>query len=734
MLKRNWISRNLETYADWAEVKQGIEALRPQVCGFDTETTGLHIKLDKPFLLQFGFLHPTDSTKGYTFLLDLRYNPDADRIINEWHAIAEQAEIDLATNTKFDVHMLGNIGHDWRDDNLSDLEFFIRYGTDAVQVDKGGAPLALKPFANRYLDPNAASYEHILNAEKSKQVKYYNNLLKIRLSKLGTPPPEYKAKSYTLKVIEDMFKDPLFHIDDLIPEVRECYEAWFYKDLPPYLQDRVDSLVEADMIRYDMLPKEALYKYAHFDIIYLLEGYEKLKPLVEYRHNMWAIKLEESLILPFLDMEDTGLLIDKEYLEESRKRVRAYTLDLRAQFHQALGQKISLGQCATLLKILQTKYNANVDSTGKEVLEAYRNQLMRNDPENPVIKVIDMIAQLRTLEKWYATYILRFQKDLKYLDRIYTNIKQVATVSGRIASDFQQFPKEAIVTSEGVELFHPRRLVLVPPDCKGLLYLDYSQIELRFQAMYTILLEHPDMNMCRAYMPYKCVSAEGRPFDPHNPEDIKHWNDEWFLEEDPSVKWTPTDIHGATTLEAFKSIGLTRDDPRFHALRYVGKRVDFAKNYGASLSRIVEMFPEYSLEECKDIDGAYYKAFPGVKQYHNYCFYRAEHYPYTSNLFGVRYYGANGHKLRNLLVQGSAAHFLKQRIRALWEFQQSIGCKSRMQLQIHDELVWELRKGDPPLAKKFKEIMEDWNDALVPIVAEGEVTTTTWADKQELEL
>ena len=64
MLKRNWISKNLETYADWAEVKQGIEALQPQVCGFDTETTGLHIKLDKPFLVQFGFLHPTDSFRS----------------------------------------------------------------------------------------------------------------------------------------------------------------------------------------------------------------------------------------------------------------------------------------------------------------------------------------------------------------------------------------------------------------------------------------------------------------------------------------------------------------------------------------------------------------------------------------------------------------------------------------------------------------------------------------------
>ena len=147
------------------------------------------------------------------------------------------------------------------------------------------------------------------------------------------------------------------------------------------------------------------------------------------------------------------------------------------------------------------------------------------------------------------------------------------------------------------------------------------------------------------------------------------------------------------------------------------------------------MFPERSLEECKRIDDAYYTAFPGVKAYHQYCYDRAQRYPYTSNLFGIKYYNISGHKLRNTLVQGSAAHFLKYRIRALWEFLQNNHMSSRMQMQIHDELVFEIRKEDPDtIFKDLKKIMEDWPDALVPIVAEAEVTRTNWAEKEDYDI
>ena len=145
------------------------------------------------------------------------------------------------------------------------------------------------------------------------------------------------------------------------------------------------------------------------------------------------------------------------------------------------------------------------------------------------------------------------------------------------------------------------------------------------------------------------------------------------------------------------------------------------------------MFPEYDEEQITKIDEAYYKAFPGVKQYHEYCYQRASYYAYTQNLFGIKYYGVNGHKLINMLVQGSAAFYLKMKIRELYEFRHKHNLKTRIQMQIHDELSWEYNsEDDPKIFFEFQKIMQDWDDALVPIVADMEVTTTTWAEKKDV--
>ena len=177
-------------------------------------------------------------------------------------------------------------------------------------------------------------------------------------------------------------------------------------------------------------------------------------------------------------------------------------------------------------RILKDKYNLTVKSTGNEALS-----ILKNSTDNEAVKeFITVLQELRTLEKWYSAYIIRFQKDLKFNDKLYTTINQVGAVSGRVTSDFQQFPKKPIKTIDGKELFHPRRIIKTDT---AIVYLDYSQIELRFQALYTIIIGKPDFNMCRAYMPYKCISKEGIPFDYNNPEHIKNWNKEWYHEENP---------------------------------------------------------------------------------------------------------------------------------------------------------------------------------------------------------
>ena len=537
-------------------------------------------------------------------------------------------------------------------------------------------------------------------------------------------PEQFQAKSFTLKVITEMFKDPTFDISDLPDDIRAVYLEWLHS-LPLYLQHKVQALVESDMIRYNDLNRENLLTYAHYDIVYTLEIFASLVHIVHHRGQDHAVEIENKCLLPWFEMERVGFLVRKDYLENSRLRLKEYIHLRREEFYRLAGEKITVGQHPAVKRILKDKYNIDAKSTGNEPLNLLKNKL---EPDSDARKFIDVLQELRTLEKWYSAYIVRFQKELKDNDRLYTTINQVGTVSGRVTSDFQQFPKKAIKTIDGEELFHPRKIIATK---SSLVYLDYSQIELRFQALYTIKIGHPDFNMCRAYMPYECVSKNGIPFDYNNPAHIQNWQKEWYHKENPEEHWIPVDVHAATTTAA---TGLTPDHPDFKTLRStIGKRTNFAKNYGAELGRIKQMFPDKSHEECVRINDAYYKAFPGVKTYHTYCTQQAQLYSHTTNLFGVRYYNVSGHKLKNLLIQGSAAYYLKLKIIELYEYSKKHNIKSKFQMQIHDELSWEYDPADPPeVFFKFKEIMEHWPEAQIPIVADMEATNKTWADKKEV--
>lgn len=731
MLKFQWTKTTIRSRSDFELLKNIVNEIQPTIGAVDTETDGLHIMNNKPFVVQFGFIDP-ERKQGFTFAIDLENTSFADEVLTYWDTVAHKLKYYMGHNIKFDLHMLRNIGHEYRDKNLTDTMFYIRYAHDALHPEEGGPPLGLKEYATRYIDRNAKLHEHKLNKEKTDITKIYNNRLKEMLNKSGARlPADCTSKSFTLKVINDLFKDCIFDVSDLPEDMKNVYLDWLHS-LPLYLQTKVQSLVESDMIRYNDLNRKNLLEYAHYDIIYTLEIWASLIHIIINRHQEEAIKIENLCILPWYEMECTGFHADVEYLESARRKLKEYIKAQRKEFYTLADSEVAVGQHPTIKKILQEKFNLEVKSTNDESLSL----LKANTDNEEAKRFITLLQELRTLEKWYSVYVIRFQKDLKNTTTLYTSINQVGTVSGRITSDFQQFPKKAIVTEDGEELFHPRRVVKTNT---ALVYLDYSQIELRFQALYTLLLGHPDMNMCRAYMPYKCYKINSaneyglyeEEFNPKNPEHIKHYKDyKWYHVEDDS-EWEPVDVHGATTLAAFP--GLTKDDPNYHDLRYIGKRVNFAKNYGAELSRIKQMFPDKTHEECVQINEAYYKAFPGIKNYHEYCKQRALTYSNTENLFHIRYYNVNGHKLKNMLIQGSAAFFLKWKIVQLYQYCKQNDIKSKFQMQIHDELSWEWDPTDPPeVFFKFKEIMEDWKASMIPIIADMEVSTTTWADKEEI--
>ena len=719
MLQAEWEHHDIETAADANAMARQFKQGTHLAGAFDTETTGLHIILDRPFLFQFGWVD-TDF-QGYTYAVDLEKHPKlAHDVIKYWHTQAATLPVYLAHNVKFDLHMLTNIGLPYTESNISDTLFYIRYAHDALTPRWGGPPLALKDYAARYITPSAKLHEQLLKQERTAIAKAYNQKLVDKLKPLG----------YNLKRIDDLFKDCVFTADDLPDDAREVYFDWYNNDLPRWLQEKVTARVESDMIQYNKLNRQTVVKYAHLDIVWVLEIWLKLNPVLHARGNERGVEIENQLIYPLLEMERVGFKIRKEYLLECRDKMKAYILQRRNRLYELAGEHIKVGQSARIVQLMQERFGQTVESSSAEVLDRLASDLQRANAQPECVEFIHVLDELRTLEKWYAVYILRFIRDLQHTDRLYTTIHQVGTVSGRVTSDFQQFPKDAIKTVDGEELFQPRKMVTITEGYDAIVYLDYSQIELRFQALYTILVGNPDLNLCRAYMPYQCVSESGEEFNYSNPKHIRHWKDPWFYKEDPTKAWTPTDVHGATTKAAFD---IDETHPDFHRLRYVGKRVNFAKNYGAQYGKICQMFPEYDAERCRKIDAAYYTAFPGVKAYHAYCYDRQQ-YSYTTNLFGIRYYNVSGHKLINMLVQGSAAFYLKLKIIQLYKYSKEHNLKTRWQMQIHDELSWEHHIDDDPAEFfEFKRIMEDWDEALVPIVADMEVTTTTWAEKVEVE-
>lgn len=715
----NYDLRFIETKEDLLDMIREIKHKDISEIILDTETTGVHIKLDKPFLLQFGYV------EGDTVHVFEARKKMLKKTAYAVLKLVEFKDIPLVGhNLSFDLHMLENVEVEIPSIKCVDTTVCIRLAHDALTEANGGPPLGLKEYTQQFIDRSAKDFQRKLKEERTAISATLNIELKTML--------RLHDRSWTKKQLDEMLSDYLSTPEVLGEKACEVYYNWYYNKVPERIRDNMTTpMVESEDVPYDMLNKDNLELYAAYDIIYTAEVYYQCMPAIKVRKMMDTFEMECNYILPILRMEDTGFAVNKDYIIETRIKLKEYILARRERLKELVGEYVKPSQAKVIKDTLEKKFGVKVESTGKEILNTVIADLKHTGANPEALEFIEILQELRTLDKWYQTYLMRFVREVQKEDRIYTTIFSAGTVTGRITSDFQQFPKYGIRTYDDQPLFDPRRMVKVTDGFSLLTYIDYSQIELRLQAMYTILVGHPDLNLCRAYMPYKC-HTDTISFDYNNKEHIKHAYDwKWYLDEEPEQEWIPTDVHAATTHKAFPDLDVHSDE--FKKLRgKIGKRVNFAKNYGAQFAKIKEMFPEYDEDEIKRIDDSYYAAFPGVKEYHTYCYELAKSTGYGTNLFGRRYYGVSGHKLINALIQGSGADMLKRRIIALDKYIRDKKLKSRLQMQIHDELCFEIYPGEEKEIFEFQRIMQDYPEALVPIVAEIEISKTTWADKQEV--
>ena len=697
-------------------LKQGIV----QCSAFDTETTGLHPIVDVPFLFQCGWVEKIGTTlRGYVLVFDLEEYPSATTWIKNWNNLTEHSPIYLGHHVIFDQHMTENVGCRYKKwDNLSDTQFYIRASSDAVQQDKGGESLALKTWATRHINKDAAKFEHNLAMLRSALAKEYNNIL---LNKLGC------SKKY----LNEFFKDKANEWTDLPENYRVGYQEWL-DELPVQYRNvaKAHGVLQRDDIRYNDIDRDAVIEYSYYDIVYTLTCYLLCVPVVEVRETYEQIRRENLALEDFYLMERVGFLVDKDYIYDSKLRTKQYLLRRRNDLSLLAGEPLKVSQSKRIVEILYEKFGIKTDSSDDAALQKILGP-RKNIPEmSELVEFIETIQELRTLEKWYSTYIRSFELQLSQSDRIYTSINQVGAVSGRVSCNFQQFPKEGLTTFDNQELFDPRRMVLVDKDSgyDSIFYLDYSAQELRIQALWTYLIGSPDEGMLRAYSPYKCHNELGQMWDPENSDMVRTYREhKWF--NDDGSPWVKEDLHSRMTHAIYPT--LSEDDPSWHDKRYIGKRANFMKNYGGSYQCVRDTFYWLSDEECHAIDEGYYKAFPGVKAYHQWCFEYAKQ-PYAENIYGVKYYGVNGHHLRNVLVQGSAAYMTKEQTHKVNQYLKDKGYKSRIIIPIHDEIQLEHHKDDPlEIMFELKEIMQDI-DSQVPIISDLEVTTTDWKHKVEI--
>ena len=715
--KFNYKTLEVKTLADIEIMEWDFALSNTRYFAYDTETTGLNFIKDKPFLIIFGF----DKNVYYW---DANFK---EATYAMFKIVQETDKMLFAHNAKYDYHMLYNIGTPIPDGiELSDSITLFRLISDC---DDDFQSMKLEKLGEKYVDPDA---------------KFAGHEIKKMLEHMKAERKKLVCANYKALTGEKSFKNAWETFSNrvrFITEYHECFDD--YKE-PTY---------------YDAYLKdpELVKQYAIDDVVIILEFLDKAgsiyaKKYWDYNTNSidtrtW--KRENKLIRGIASMERNGFKVDVDYLIESHHRIEKFRELLYDKLHKLTKDTWKVGQHAEIKKFFERDFGLILEKSDKKAIQ----QLSHNENKD-IADIAKLIIKLRTVDKWLSTYIDGVLNKIIEVDgewRLYTSINNNGAISGRVSCDLQQMPKYAInetdddnellldsslTDDDGTELFHPRKFV-IPSEGYKLYFEDFSQMELRIQAYYTILVGHTDYNLCRAYMPYDCKLQDGTMFDYNNPEHIKHAYDwEWFNHD--GTEWEPTDLHTKTTLTAFPEFADKTDTKEFKKKwRYLGKSTNFAKNYGCGAKTLASNL-NIDLETATKLSDAYNNAYPGVIEYQKAVQAELNLKGFVTNLYGRRYYiekSTNFYKGNNYLIQGTGADALKEAEIKICDYLKDK--KSRFILPIHDELAIEVAPEEESyVPKAIKEMLESCGDIIksLPMVVEVEATDTNWSEKKEVKL
>ncbi|MBV9349151.1 MAG: hypothetical protein JO026_00175, partial [Patescibacteria group bacterium] len=433
----------------------------------------------------------------------------------------------------------------------------------------------------------------------------------------------------------------------------------------------------------------------------MAEAHRALREKIETEGLLRVFEeIEKPLIPVIANMNAHGILVDKEYLEALSKEYHAELDMLAKKIHARAGNEFNINSPKQLGDMLFGTLGIGV--TGKRRKKTSTGQLSTRESELAKLKdehpVIEEILSYRALQKLLSTYIDAIPPLLDGNGRLHTTFVQSGTTTGRISSQDPNLQNIPIKTELGRRI---RKGFIAPPKY-ALLAFDYSQIELRLAAVLS-----GDAKLT-------AIFARGE------------------------------DVHTAVAAYMF---GIPEREVT-EEMRRRAKVINFGILYGMGVNALKENLGT-SRSEAQEFYNRYFETFSELSAYLSKTRSFASRTGYTTTLFGRKryfpgmrsalpYVRAMAERMAiNAPLQGSQADMIKlAMVRIHRLFSENPPWDASIVLQIHDELVFEIRKAFvPEAAAAIRGIMEgviSKEEAHgVPILVSGE-TGPRWGDMEDL--
>jgi len=411
----------------------------------------------------------------------------------------------------------------------------------------------------------------------------------------------------------------------------------------------VDSDKRSDA--FCRVPLEKAKNYSCEDVYGTLRLLKVQKPRLE-ELGLWKLfaEVEGPLIAVLAEMESTGVLVDKKVLAELAKEFAIRMAELEIEIYTAAAQTFNINSPRQLAEILFDKFNL---PRGRKTKTGYSTDIKVLEKLSHVHKLPALVLKYRKLAKLKSTYVDKLQNHVSSITgRVHTSYNQCGTATGRLSSSQPNLQNIPIRTEEGRRI----RSAFVAADGYSLLSADYSQIDLRVLAHYS-----KDPALLKAFR-------------------------------------ADQDIHSQTAEEIFRISALLITPE----MRRVAKTINFGIVYGMSSFGLASQLG-ISRKEAQTFIDRYFVHYGGIKEFMERIIEQAREDGYVTTLLGRRRQlpeiKASNRTRRefaertaiNTPIQGTAADIIKlAMLQVDHELRSQAG--SRMIMQIHDELVLEVKK------------------------------------------